>query len=81
MFLLEQSSVRSPVAAKGTVPESRILAIVVVEGQVMDSMAGGTIDDGAVGDIFAVVDHDGPDVDKGKETDICPLLQREEDGI
>lgn len=40
-------------------------------------MARGTIDDGAVRHVLAVVDEDGPQVNKPEEEDIGNLLQRE----
>ena len=45
----------------------------------MHSVAGGAVDDGRVGDVLAVVDEDGPDVDEGEEGDVGELLQREQE--
>lgn len=42
-------------------------------------VACGSVDDGAVGDVFTVVDHDGPEIDEHKENDIGPFLQREDE--
>ena len=38
-------------------------------------MASGTVNDRTVGNIFTIVDHDGPKVDEAKEEDICDLLE------
>lgn len=43
-------------------------------------MAGRPIDNWTVGNVFAVMDHDSPDVDERKEADVCQLLQRENEG-
>ena len=40
-------------------------------------MASGAIDDGRVGYILAIVDHNGPEIDKDEEEHRCVLLQRE----
>lgn len=42
-------------------------------------MAGGTIDDGGVGHILAIVDEDGPDVDEKEQSHVAELLQREQE--
>lgn len=43
-------------------------------------MAGGAVDDGTVGNVLTVVDHDGPDVDEGEEGHVGEFLQGEEEG-
>lgn len=43
-------------------------------------MARGAIDDGRVGHVLAIMDHDGPDLDEGEERDVGELLQREDEG-
>lgn len=43
-------------------------------------VAGGAVDDGAVGHVLPVVDHDGPDLDEGEEGDVGEFLQREDEG-
>lgn len=40
-------------------------------------MAGRAVDDGTVGHVLAVVDHDRPDVDEAKERDVREFLQGE----
>lgn len=40
-------------------------------------VAGGSVDDGRIGDVLAVVDEHGPDLDEGKEGDVRKLMQRE----
>jgi hypothetical protein len=36
-------------------------------------VAGGTVDDGRVVRVLAVVDQDSPDVDEDEEEDVCEL--------
>jgi hypothetical protein len=43
-------------------------------------VAGSAVDDGRVGDVLAVVDHDGPDLDESEERDVGELLQGEDEG-
>lgn len=43
-------------------------------------MAGGAVDHGAVGHVLAVVNQDGPKVDKDEQGDVGELLQGEEQG-
>lgn len=78
-LLFEQLFVRLPVAATQSVPQSGELTVVVVEIQVVHSVAGSTIDDGAVRHVLAVVDQDGPDLDEGEEQNVGELLQREDE--
>ena len=77
----EEFLIGLPVAAAKTVPQSSELAVVVVEVEVMHGMAGSTVDNGAVGNVLAIMDHDGPDVDKGKEGNIGEFLKREDEGV
>lgn len=42
-------------------------------------VACSAVDDGAVGDVFTVVDHDGPEIDKHEENDVSPFLEREDE--
>lgn len=44
-------------------------------------VACGAVDDGAVGDVFAVVDEDGPEIDEGEEEDVGVFIEREEEGV
>lgn len=41
-------------------------------------MASSAIDDGVVGDVFAIMNHDGPEVDEDEEEDIGKLLKWED---
>ena len=75
----EELVVGLAVAATETVPEGGELSVVVVEVQVVHGVAGGAVDDGAVGDVFTVVDHDGPHVDEHEESNVGEFLQREEE--
>lgn len=76
----EELVVGLAVAATETIPESGELSVVVVEVQVVHGVAGGAVDDRTVGDIFTVVDHDGPDVDEHEKSNVGELLQREDEG-
>lgn len=78
--LVEHALIRLAVAAAQAVPEGGVLAVVVVEGQVVDAVAGGAVDDGVVRHELAVVDQDGPEVDKDEQEDVAHLLQGEEQG-
>ena len=42
-------------------------------------MARGTVNHGAVSHVFAVVDHDRPDLDEGEEGDVCEFVEREDE--
>jgi hypothetical protein len=79
-LLPKQLLVRFPVAATQTIPQRGELAIVVVEVKMVHGVAGGAVDDGGVGDVLAVVDEDGPDVDEDEEGDVGEFLEREEEG-
>lgn len=79
-LLDEQLRVGLAVRSTEAVPESGELAVVVVEVQVVHGVASGAVDDGRVGHVFTIVDHDGPDLDEGEERDVGELLQREDEG-
>jgi hypothetical protein len=79
-LLDEELRVGLAVRTTKTVPQGGELAVVVVEVQVVHGVASGAVDDGRVGDVLAVVDHDGPDLDEGEEGDVGKLLQREDEG-
>lgn len=79
-LLAEQLIVGLAVAAAQTVPQGRELAVVEVEVEVVHGVAGGAVDDGVLGVVLAVVDHDGPDVDEHEEGDVGELLEREDEG-
>lgn len=68
------------VAATQTVPESGKLSVVVVEVQVVHGVAGRTVHDRAVGDVLAIMNEDGPQVDKSEQEDVGKLLQGEDEG-
>lgn len=69
-----------PVGSAQAVKGSEELAVVDLESRVVQRVAGGAVDDGVVGEVLAVVDHDGPEVDKDEEEDVGHLLQREDEG-
>jgi hypothetical protein len=66
----EELVVGLAVAATETIPEGGELSVVVVEVQMVHGVASGTVDDRAVGDVFTVVDHDGPDVDEHEKSNV-----------
>lgn len=68
------------VTASKTIPQSRELSIVVIEVKVVHRVARSAVDDWTVGDIFAIMDHDGPEVDESKEDHIGVLLKRKNEG-
>lgn len=80
LLLLEQVIIGLPVAAAEAIPQGGELTVVVVEGEVVNRMAGGAVNNGVVGVVLAVVDHDGPEVDEHKEADVRHLLEREDEG-
>lgn len=43
-------------------------------------VAGRTVHDGAVGDVLAIMNEDGPQVDKSEQEDVGKLLQGEDEG-
>ncbi|MCH1932388.1 hypothetical protein L9G16_19770, partial [Shewanella sp. A25] len=68
------------VAAPETVPESGKLPIVVVEVEMVHSVASGAIDHGTVGNIFTVMNQDRPEFDESEKEYIGKLLKRENEG-
>lgn len=52
---IEEFIVGQPVAATKPVPESKELAVIVVEVEMVQSMAGRAIDDGVTRGVFAVI--------------------------
>lgn len=44
------------------------------------AVASGAVDDGVVGNVLAVVDHDGPEVDEDEQGDVGHLLQGKDEG-
>jgi hypothetical protein len=77
---LEQLVVGLPVAATQSVPQGGELTVIVVEVEMVHGVAGGAVDDGGVGDVLAVVDEDGPDVDEDEQGDVGELLEGEDEG-
>lgn len=77
---LEKLLVGLAVASTHAVPERRVLAVVVVKVEMVHGVACSAVDDGAVGDVFTVVDHNGPEIDEHEEHDVGPFLQREDEG-
>lgn len=72
------------VGAAHAVPQREVLAVVVVEEQVVVGVVGGAVDDAGQGvghAVVAVVDGDGPDVDEDVERQVEQLVQREQEGV
>lgn len=65
------------VATPKTVPEGCELAVVVVEVQVVHGVASSTVHNGAIGDIFPIVDEHRPEVNEAEEKDVGDFLQGE----
>lgn len=75
---------RVPVGASQTVPQCEVLAVVVVEEEVVVGVVSGAIDCAGQGSgdaVVAVVDRDGPDVDKHIEGQVEHLVEREQEGV
>lgn len=75
---------RVPVGASHPVPQGEVLAVVVVEEEVVVGVVGGAVDDAgqSVGDaIVAVVDGDGPDVDEDVQGQVEQLVEGEEERV
>lgn len=72
------------VGTSQAVPQSEVLAIIVVEEEVVVGVVSWAVDDTrqTVGDaIVTVVDRDGPDVDEDVECQIEHLVKGEEEGV
>ena len=67
------------VAASQTIPERGVLSIVVVEVEVVHCVARSTVQDWAVGNVFSIMDEDGPDLNEDEEAEVGELLEREEE--
>ena len=84
MGTLPHQGRRVPVGAAQPVPQREVLAVVVVEEEVVVGVVGGAVDDlrqGAGDAVVAVVDGDGPDVDEDVEGQVEHLVQGEEEGV
>lgn len=68
------------VATTQTIPQGSELAVVVVEVEVMHCMTGGAVHNRTVGDVFAIMNKDSPEVDEAKKENISHFLQREKEG-
>lgn len=84
MGALPQQSRRVPVGASQAVPQGEVLAVVVVEEQVVVGVVSRAVDGAgqSVGDaVVAVVDGDGPDVDEHVQGQVEHLVEGEEEGV
>lgn len=77
----KQSVLWSSVRVAQSVPQGGKLAVVVVEVQVVNSVASSSVHHRVIGNIVSVVDHDGPEVDKGEQQQVRHLVQRQEHRI
>lgn len=80
LFLVEHALIGLPVAATESVPEGGVLAVVVVEGQVMNGVASSAVDHRIVTHELAVVNQDGPKVDEHEQEDKGNLLEGKQEG-
>lgn len=84
MGTLAHQSRRVSVGAPQAVPQCEVLAVVVVEEEVVVGVVGRAVDDvrQAGGDaIVAVVNGDGPDVDEDVQGQVEHLVEGEEEGV
>jgi len=79
-FLLEHLVGRSKVCSTKPIPHCGELAIIVIESSVMETVACRAVDDGRVGNVFSIMDKDGPDVDEAEQNNVGKLLQRKDKG-
>lgn len=73
-----------PVRAPQTVPQREVLAVVVLKEEVVVGVVGGAVDDAGQSGrhaVVAVVDGNGPDVDKNIEEQVENLVEGEEEGV
>lgn len=73
----EKFFVGLPVATPHAVPQGGELSIVVVEVEMVHGVTGGSVDHRAVGNVFTIVDQDGPEVDETEKENVGKLLERE----
>lgn len=79
-ILLKHPGFGHAVGAAHAIKGSEELAVVDFETRMMKGVTGGTVDHRVVGEVLAIVNHDGPQVDKDEKTNIGYLLQREDEG-
>lgn len=73
-----------PVGASQAVPQSEVLAVIVVEEEVVVSVVSRAVDDirQTSGDaVVAVVDRNSPDVDEDVQGQVENLVEGEEEGV
>lgn len=76
---IKQLLIRGAVSTTEAIPQSGVLAVVIVEVEVVDGVARRTIDNGVVGQVLTIVNQHSPDVDETKKTQVSQLLEREEE--
>lgn len=73
-----------PVGASQTVPQCEILSVIVVEEQVVVSVVSRAVDDSrqTTGNtVVAIMDRNGPDVDKNIQHQVEYLVKGEKEGV
>lgn len=73
----EELFVRLAVAATHAIPQGGKLAVVVIEVEMVHCVTRRAVHQGTVGDVFAVMDEDSPEVDETEQEDVGKLLQGE----
>lgn len=84
MWAFAHQSRRVSVGASQAVPQCEVLAVIVVEEEVMVSVVCWAINDadqGAGNSVVAIMYRDSPDVDENIETQVQHLVEREEEGV
>lgn len=84
MGSLPHQSRRVPVGASQAVPQREVLAVIVLEEEVVVRVVSRAVDGTrqSAGDaVVAVVDRDGPDVDENVEGQVEHLVEGEEEGV
>lgn len=67
------------VRVEDAIPEGEVLAVVVIEVQVVDGVVGSGIDDFPAIEIGTVVDKDRPDIHKNEEAKVDKLVNRKKE--
>jgi len=78
-FSVEKLCIRFSVASAHPIPDCGVLSIIVVEVQVVHSVASSTVENGTICNILTIMNNDSPDVDKHKQPNVCKLLHREKE--
>ena len=71
---IKQLLIRGAVSTTEAIQQSGVLAVVIVEVEVVDGVARRTIDNGVVSQVLTIVNQHSPDVDETKKTQVSQLL-------